>query len=285
MSGPEGQEFAWADAREWIAVPGQDDDKYARGVVGFVIGSARYPGAAVLGVEAALHTGVGMVRYLGAGRPTRLVLAQRPEAVTTDGRVQAWVLGSGQDVSERDDATSELLGTALGQDVPVVLDSGALDLVGTATGPAVLTPHAGELAKLLGVERGAITADPAGSARRGASQLDATVLLKGHVSHIATPDGSLLRVTAPTTWLATAGSGDALAGILGALVATHADAIADDPGALARVAAAACILHGAAGKRASGASETAVGGPFTVIGLCAALPAVIADLIGSAPSD
>ena len=228
MSGTARQEFGSADAREWIAVPTPDDDKYSRGVLGFVTGSARYPGAAVLGVEAALHTGVGMVRYLGPGRPTRLVLARRPEAVTTDGRVQAWVLGSGQDAGERDDGSGDLSAAALGQDVPVVLDSGALDLSSTATGPVVLTPHAGELATLLGVDRAAITADPDGSAVRAAAELKATVLLKGHTSCIATPEGSLLCVTAPTTWLATAGSGDALAGILGALVATHEMAFARD---------------------------------------------------------
>ncbi len=275
MSAPAGQEFGQEDAREWIAVPSPDDDKYSRGVVGFVSGSARYPGAAVLGVEAALHTGVGMVRYLGPGRPTRLVLGQRPEAVTTDGRVQAWVLGSGQDPTERDDVTSMLLDAALAQDVPVVIDSGALDLASRATGPAVLTPHAGELATLLGVERSEVTADAAGSATRAAAKLGATVLLKGHTSHIAMPDGSLLRVTAPTTWLATAGSGDALAGILGALVATHATAAGGDPSALARLAATACVLHGAAGERAS------AGGPFTVLALCAELPAVVASLVSS----
>jgi len=196
MSGPAGQEFGRDEAREWIAVPTPDDDKYSRGVLGFVTGSARYPGAAVLGVEAALHTGVGMVRYLGPGRPTRLVLARRPEAVTTDGRVQAWVLGSGLDASERDAATGVLLATALGQDVPLVIDSGALDQVSRATGPAVLTPHAGELANLLGVDRAAVTADPAGSALRAATDLQTTVLLKGHTSYVATPDGSWTGFTA-----------------------------------------------------------------------------------------
>src|SRR3954454_6533537 len=92
-----GELFGPPDAAAWIAVPGPSDDKYSRGVLGVVTGSARYPGAAVLGVDAALHTGVGMVRYLGAGRPTRLVLGRRPEAVTADGRVQAWLLGSGQE--------------------------------------------------------------------------------------------------------------------------------------------------------------------------------------------
>jgi hydroxyethylthiazole kinase-like uncharacterized protein yjeF len=257
-------EFGPADARRWIAVPGPDDDKYSRGVLGVVTGSARYPGAAVLGVEAALRTGVGMVRYLGPGRPTRLVLQRRPEAVTAEGRVQAWVLGSGQDPENRDEA---LLGRALAQEVPVVIDSGALDRVQDAAGPAVLTPHAGELARLLGVDRAEVTADPEGSAERAAREFDATVLLKGFVSRIATPEGVRHRVTAPTTWLGTAGSGDALAGILGALVATH------PAGELADLAATACVLHGRAGERASG------GGPFTILDLCAQLPVVIAELL------
>ena len=108
---------------------------------------------------------------------------------------------------------------------------------------------------------------------RAAADLQATILLKGHTSFIATPDGSLLRVTAPTTWLATAGSGDALAGILGALVATHSAAVAEDPAALARLAATACVLHGSAGELAS------AGGPFTVIDLCHRLPEVVASLV------
>ncbi|CAN5323440.1 hypothetical protein BH11ACT3_BH11ACT3_03890 [soil metagenome] len=273
MSAPAGDLFGADEARQWIAVPGPDDDKYSRGVVGFVTGSARYPGAAVLGVEAALHTGVGMARYLGPGRPTRLVLQRRPEAVTADGRVQAWVLGSGQDAGERDDAARLLFDTALGQGIPLVIDSGALDLVGVASSPVVITPHAGELAGMLGVDRAAITRDPAASARRAAADLGATVLLKGYTTHVATPEGALLRVASAPAWLATAGAGDALAGILGALVATHAAEIVDDPSALASLAATAAVLHGLAASRASS------GGPFTILGLCAALPAVIASLV------
>jgi len=187
--------------------------------------------------------------------------------------VQTWVLGSGQDPAERDDATREQLDTALAQDVPVVIDSGGLELSGRATGPAVLTPHAGELAALLGVARADVVADPADSARRAADDRNATVLLKGHTSFIASPGGALLTVTAPTTWLATAGTGDALAGVLGALVATHAAEVAADRAVLARLAATACVLHGAAGERASD------GGPLTVLGLCAQLPGVIAALL------
>jgi hydroxyethylthiazole kinase-like uncharacterized protein yjeF len=275
MAASAGAEFGSADARQWIAIPGPDDDKYSRGVLGFVTGSPRYPGAAVLGVEAALHAGVGMVRYLGTGRATRLVLQRRPETVTASGRVQAWVLGSGQDASDRDDPTADLLDRALAQRVPCVIDSGALDRVRDAAGPVVITPHAGELAGLLGVERGDVHDDPEGSAVRAASEFGATVLLKGHRSFIATPAGLRFTVTAPTTWLSTAGSGDALAGILGALVATHSAAALDDPELLADLAATACVLHGLAGERASG------GGPFTVLDLCAHLPAVIAELLRS----
>ncbi|MEO7147006.1 MAG: NAD(P)H-hydrate dehydratase, partial [Terrimesophilobacter sp.] len=78
-----------------LAAPREDDDKYSRGVLGIMTGSSEFPGAAVVGVDAALHTGVGMVRYLGPEVPTNLVLTRRPEAVTADGKVQAWLLGSG----------------------------------------------------------------------------------------------------------------------------------------------------------------------------------------------
>jgi NAD(P)H-hydrate repair Nnr-like enzyme with NAD(P)H-hydrate dehydratase domain len=168
-----GRSFGPEDAAAWIAVPGPDDDKYSRGVVGFVTGSARYPGAAVLGVEAALHTGVGMVRYLGAGRPTRLVLQRRPEAVTVEGRVQAWVVGSGQDPETIDDVAAAARDRALGDPGPIVIDAGALGFVEQARGARVLVPHAGELARLLHREREAIAADPAASALEAAERFGA----------------------------------------------------------------------------------------------------------------
>jgi hydroxyethylthiazole kinase-like uncharacterized protein yjeF len=267
--------FGPDQAARWIAVPGPDDDKYARGVVGFVTGSAQYPGAAVLGVEAAARTGVGMIRYLGPGRATRLVLQRRPEAVTVDGRVQAWVLGSGQDPSQRDERTAGRLRAALAQEVPVVIDAGALDLHAAAAGPALLTPHAGELATAVGRDVGEVRADPEGAARAAAASLGATVLLKGHTTHVAAPDGRVLRVRSAPSWLATAGAGDALAGILGALLATHAERIAAEPEAVAPLAAAGAVLHGLAAERAS------AGGPLTVLDLAAALPGVIAGLLAA----
>lgn len=263
-------EFGPAEAARWIAVPGPDDDKYSRGVVGFVTGSERYPGAAVLGVEAALRTGVGMVRSLGADLPTRLVLQRRPEAVPVAGRVQAWVIGSGQE-GDRDDATADLVATALRDDVPTVLDGGGLDLHAAATGPVVLTPHAGELARLLGLERDTVHADRVGSARRAAEETGAVVLLKGSETLVVSPGGGApLRIRSAPAWLATAGAGDALAGILGALAATHEGATRDD---LAQLAATSAVIHGLAAERASD------GGPFTILDLCAAIPRVIADLL------
>jgi ADP-dependent NAD(P)H-hydrate dehydratase / NAD(P)H-hydrate epimerase len=266
--------FRAEDAAELIAVPTEGDDKYSRGVLGVMTGSAQYPGAAVLGVEAALRTGVGMVRYVGPDAARQLVLARRPEAVSGMGRVQAWLLGSGMDAASRTDDETRLLREALGHGLPTVIDAGALDLVGEATGPAVATPHHGELAKLLGAERAEIAEDPARFASRAADELGVTVLLKGFVTHVA-GDGVLLKARSATPWLATAGSGDALGGVLGALLATHSDEIAEDPALMPRLAAAAAVIHGMAGDSASG------GGPVTVLDLAAALPSTITRLLGT----
>ncbi|RFA11990.1 NAD(P)H-hydrate dehydratase [Subtercola boreus] len=269
-------DFTAADARAFVEPPGEHDDKYSRGVLGVMTGSASFPGAAVLGVEGASRTGVGMLRYIGPGRATRLVLQRRPEVVTAEGRVQAWLTGSGMDARTRsDDVTSALVG-ALSSGDPAVVDAGALDLLEHATGPVVITPHAGELVTLLasrGVEasREQVTREPARWAVEAARLFGVTVLLKGHVTHVVGV-GHRLRVTAPTTELATAGSGDVLAGILGALVATHRERLDAEPALLAELAAAAAVLHGLAGERASG------GGPIVALDIAEAVPAVIGEL-------
>jgi hydroxyethylthiazole kinase-like uncharacterized protein yjeF len=256
------------DAARLITVPGPDDDKYSRGVLGIITGSDQYPGAAVLGVEAALRTGVGMVRYLGPAHATSLVLHRRPEAVASDGRVQAWLLGSGMDHAALDTA---LLHRALDQGLPTVLDGGALELFERATGPVVITPHAGELARLLGVRRDEIDA---AAAVRASKELGVAVLLKGHRSYAVGGAARLVASSAPS-WLATAGAGDALAGILGALVATHAIASARDGGldTLAELAATASVIHGLAAERAS------AGGPLTILDLAREVSPTIAGLL------
>ncbi len=267
-------EWTLADAAGQIKVPTASDDKYSRGVLGIVTGSADYPGAAVIGVEAALRTGVGMVRYLGPEVPTSLALARRPEIVTRPGRVQAWLLGSGIAAGARDAATANRLTTAIEQELPTALDAGALDLLGSTTGPTVITPHHGELARMLGIDRSEIAQDPAAWATRAADDLGVTVLLKGSRTHIADPYGSRLLVTSATSWTATAGTGDALGGILGSLLATHSAEITASRGALAPLAATACVLHSLAAERASG------GGPFTVLDLASELSGVVARLLG-----
>ncbi|MEF2976986.1 ADP-dependent NAD(P)H-hydrate dehydratase [Subtercola sp. YIM 133946] len=276
-------DFGAPDVRPWLARPKPGDDKYSRGVLGIMTGSSAYPGAAVLGVEGATRTGVGMVRYLGPGRATRMVLQRRPEVVTAEGRVQAWLVGSGMSAADRESGVRAELAEALASGHPAVVDAGALDLVGEATGPVVITPHAGELltvlqAREVEVTKDEIVADPARWAAYAANLLDVTVLLKGHATHVVTAGSRRgFRVTAPTTELATAGSGDVLAGILGALLATHHADLGPDDGsavgaALANLAATAAVLHGLAGERASG------GGPIVALDIAHALPATIAAL-------
>jgi ADP-dependent NAD(P)H-hydrate dehydratase / NAD(P)H-hydrate epimerase len=273
---------AWRpqDAGEWIAVPTAEDDKYSRGVLGAITGSDAYPGAAVLGVEAAVRTGVGMVRYVGGERATGFVLQRRPEVVHGMGRVQAWLVGSGMDAARRDADTEDALRHALAQGVPAVVDAGALDLLGASAGPTVVTPHFRELARVLGeADAGgpsaeAIASDPETWAARAAQTLGVTVLLKGARTLVATPDGERLSAEFGPSWLATAGSGDVLGGVLGALLATHAAAIAaDGHAALARLAATASLVHGVAAERAS------AGGPIAALDVAEAVPRVVAELI------
>jgi hydroxyethylthiazole kinase-like uncharacterized protein yjeF len=270
-------------ASEQIAVPRADDDKYSRGVLGVITGSDDFPGAAVLGVDAAVRTGVGMVRYLGPRRASDLVLQRRPEVVTAAGRVQAWLIGSGMSAGERDPETTEALERALADGVPLVVDAGALDLVERLVAPAVLTPHAGELVTMLGrfgtdVERAAVSADPGRWAAHAADATGRVVLLKGRVTHVCAPlagsgPRAAARVEAPSSWAATAGSGDVLGGILGALVATHATEVGDDPARLVALAATAAYLHAWAAERASDHA------PIAALDIADAVPRVIARLV------
>jgi hydroxyethylthiazole kinase-like uncharacterized protein yjeF len=283
MTDPDEHQRAWtpADARAWIAVPTASDDKYSRGVLGMVTGSAEYPGAAMLGAEAAVRAGVGMVRYIGDQRAADFVVHRRPEVVTAAGRVQAWLLGSGIDAASRSIAVTARLTDALAQPVPAVIDAGALDLAGSAVGPVIITPHFRELHRVL-VAHGPdcsvqeISADPLFWAARAADMLAVTVLLKGSTTVIASPGGESFTVTGAPGWLATAGSGDVLAGILGSLVATHAAAIQDTAhahGALARLGATAAVVHTLAAVRASS------GGPIAALDVADAVPAAIAALL------
>ncbi len=285
-----------ADVAALLPVPGGDDHKYTRGVVGVRTGSASYPGAAVLSVAGADCGLAGMVRYVGSAGAA--VLARFPEVTVGPGRVQAWVVGSGGGAD-----AGRALAAAMSEPTPIVVDADALRHLsdppdGQPSGPGlsesqpagpgpsesqpsgpglsdghrlasgrrlVLTPHAGELARLLDVPRDEVEADPLASVRRAARETTATVLLKGRRTLVATPEGAARVNLTGTPWLATAGTGDVLAGLIGALLAaglTPYDA-----------ASVGAWLHGAAATRASG------GGPIVASGVAAALPATIRDVL------
>ena len=151
-----------ADVASLVGPPDTHAQKYSRGVVGVRAGSTRYPGAAVLSVAGAGCGLAGLVRYDGGAAAA--VLAAHPETVTGPGRVQAWVVGSGGG-----DEAAAALSTSLADGVPVVIDADALAAVeGPVGAPAVLTPHAGELARMLGTDREAVEAAPLRHARDAA---------------------------------------------------------------------------------------------------------------------
>ncbi|MDP9846747.1 NAD(P)H-hydrate dehydratase [Streptosporangium lutulentum] len=242
------------DVASLLPVPGAASDKYRRGVVGIAAGSERYTGAAVLAVGGAIRAGAGMVRYVGVAEPVAQVRARWPETVITTlapgegieeaGRVQAWVLGPGLGTDE--DALA-IARSVLASDVPVLVDADGLTLVAEdrtllrRTAPVLITPHAGELSRLLDVPRERIEARGLEHVRRAAAELGVTVLLKGSTTLVA-EEGRPVRVN-PTgsPWLATGGTGDVLAGLTGTLLAAGLGGY--------DAASCAAYLHGIAGRR------------------------------------
>ena len=321
----EPQRWEARDAAAFLAAPTADSHKYSRGVLGLSTGSAAYPGAAVLGAEAAWRTGVGLVTFVpsadrtephfGLPTPAAAVLAARPETVVSadTGRCDAWVIGSGTDPAARSEPERERIAAILAGTAPVVIDAGALDL---ATGsrapherpsaPRIVTPHAGEFRTLwlaaglgaapdLGAPVGASDAarpdDAAAVAARAeaaatlATRLGAAVLLKGSVTLAAAPTGRVLRTGPATPWLATAGTGDVLAGILGALTAGNATAVRAEPELLADLGATAALLHDTAARIAAGdparespSGRASAGRPITALDVAHALPDAVERL-------
>lgn len=240
-------------------IPSELDNKYSRGVLGVITGSAKYPGAAVLTTASASATGIGMIRFHSNSGLAHLVLHSNPEVVVQPGAVTAWLAGSGIDGKRYSDVTTWLrhrwFSLLSKQSVPTILDAGALHLAGKLDQPTLITPHAGELARLL-TERGftvtseAIEGNPKKWAVTASENLGAVVLLKG--SHTVVADGdSVIELPVSTPWLATAGSGDVLAGIVGALVATNYIEILNDRKRLSEVAASAAFIHNSAALVAS----------------------------------
>ncbi|MFI6811640.1 NAD(P)H-hydrate dehydratase [Nonomuraea sp. NPDC050328] len=267
-----------ADVADLLPSPGVESDKYRRGVVGIAAGSDAYTGAAVLAVGGALRAGAGMVRYVGREAPVAQVRAHWPEAVITElerpaldgvGRVQAWVLGPGLGT---DEWAHELAARVLASDVPVLIDADAISLVARdrslllRSAPVLLTPHAGELGRLLRVAREPIEAARLEHARRAAAELGATVLLKGSTTVVAEEERPARVNTTGSAWLATGGTGDVLSGIGGALLAQGLSCY--DAGSCA------AYLHGRAARLA--------GGPLTASDVAAAIPRARRSL-GRAP--
>lgn len=253
------------DVAGLVPRPGRSDHKYSRGVLGVRAGSSRYPGAGLLTVAGASCGLAGMLRYVGEPGVADRVRDAHPEVVVGSaehpGRVQAWTVGSGGG-----DDVAAAVAAALADGVPVVLDADALAEVDGPLGvPAVLTPHAGELARMLGVERSEVEADQLAHARRAAERYDAVVLLKGDHTLVARPDGAVRVNTTGTPWLGTAGAGDVLAGVVGALLAAGL--------APHDAASVGAWLHGAAATYAS------QGGPIVATDVARALPAVVRDLL------
>jgi hydroxyethylthiazole kinase-like uncharacterized protein yjeF len=269
------------DAAKCIITPSDLDHKYSRGVLGVITGSAQYPGAAVLTSSAASATGIGMIRFHSSSGLAHLVLHSTPSVVVQPGKVTAWLIGSGVEAKKYSDLTTWLrhrwFKLATLQSVPTVLDAGALHLAGSLEQPTVITPHSGELSKLLtsrgvSISAEAIEGDPKKWVQEAADTLGVTVVLKGATTYVAN-DSVLIQLPTATPWLATAGTGDVLAGIIGALVATNTVEILNDYNHLAAVAATGAFIHARAAETASN------GGPINAEAVIAAIPRVISQLI------
>ncbi|WP_116947061.1 NAD(P)H-hydrate dehydratase [Jiangella endophytica] len=257
-----------ADVAALLPDPGRESDKYSRGVVGVLAGSGQFPGAAVLATGGALHGGAGMVRYAGPDAVAGEVRERWPEAIAGPspdavGRVQAWTVGSGLG-----DGRAADVGAVLGAGLPVLVDADGLRwLPDRFSGPALLTPHAGELARLLDVERTEVEARRLHHARRAAQRWNAVVLLKGSTTVVAAPDGRVRVNPTGTSALAAAGTGDVLAGLAGSLLAGGLSPF--DAGSMAAYA------HGLAGQRAAAGSGYPSAGD-----VLSELPAVLRSLRG-----
>jgi hydroxyethylthiazole kinase-like uncharacterized protein yjeF len=289
--------FQAVDVAALLRQPPGDSDKYRRGVLGIVAGSDRFTGAAALAVGGALRGGAGMVRLVSAGPAVAVVRQHWPEALTLTtrdgsqagheiemaGRVQAWVAGPGMGT---DGAARHRLAAVLGTELPVLVDADGLTLVAAERGllaraaPTLLTPHAGELARLLGADPAKVEARRLEHARAAAAELGATVLLKGSTTVIAPAGGGQALVNSTgTSWLATAGTGDVLSGLAGSLLAQGL--------AATEAAAAAAFLHGIAARRAAaGAVSAGTGGTGMAMagGDLAGADLAGADLAGADPA-
>ena len=258
-----------ADLLRSFPVPAPGEDKDARGRVLVAGGNRQVPGAALLAAEAAMRVGAGKLQ-VATGRETAPRIALRlPEALvmglpeTAEGdiapgaaselanaamRADGLLLGPGMmDTSAAMALVKGVLARLDPAKAPqIALDAGALcgqevlrEALRPHAGRAVLTPHAGEMAGILGVERSAVEADPLGTGRHAAALLQAVVVVKGAQTHVVSPAGEAWSYAGGGVGLATSGSGDVLAGLLAGLLARGAPPVS--------AAVWAVWLHGEAG--------------------------------------
>ncbi|GAA1455548.1 NAD(P)H-hydrate dehydratase [Nesterenkonia lacusekhoensis] len=268
----------WDPASSWRP-PQSTDHKYSRGTVHVLAGSPQYPGAAQLTVGAALNTGVGMVTLEAAEEVRHQVLAASPEVVgVADGagsedrleKARAVVVGPGLgDQAAQLEAASATIDEAVRRALPCVVDASALTLVPELTlrTEVLLTPHVGEarrLAQGLGLAEAdeLLSSDPVAAAEALAEGTGATVLLKGATTVIASPGAETLLHRAQAPGLATAGSGDVLSGVLGAVLATQQDRLTVAEGAVLAVG-----LHAQAAQRVDPNGQGRFGASALMAGL------------------
>ena len=200
-----------------FAPPKPDDHKYSRGMVAIVGG--RMPGAAALAATAAARV-AGYTLLLGSATdrlPHAVVRRRWSAEALADARIDAVVIGPGLG---RDDEARAKLDAALASARALVIDGDALHLLDPVrlkdrAAPAILTPHAGEFAALFGTGEGS----KIDRARAAAMTCGATIVFKGADTVVADPDGRTRTAVGSVPWLASAGTGDVLAGIVGALLA------------------------------------------------------------------
>lgn len=282
----------WVVTEEDVNVPGRrvDDHKYKAGYVAVLAGSRSYPGAAWLAAQAAYRTGAGYVRLLMAagaadalrGRLVETVLSEVGKGdaiddagpvltVIGDSRLGALVCGPG--LGREEVTAAAVRQIVLESSVPAVLDAdglfafaGVAELLQQRPG-LVLTPHVGELAALLGAPVAEVAQASLAAARRAAAATHQVVLLKGSSTVVADPSGRTRVVVQGPPQLASAGTGDVLAGIIGALLAKGMEPL--------EAAYAGAWLHAEAG--ALGAETDPQG--ILAGDLVDLLPLVVADRI------
>ena len=245
-------------------LPGIFDNKYTHGVTGIAAGSKHFPGAGIMCTAGALHTTTSMV--LTVGNTTGFPEVIPVDDIASARRVDAWVVGPGRGT---DDAALAELEEILDSSLPAVIDADAITLIAqhphlrSRLRGTVLTPHAGEFARLGGSSQQQLSDD-----------WGCHILLKGRITTITSPNALPVSVNTGNSFAATAGSGDVLAGVIGALLAHRA--AHDEKSSMQRTLLSAVALHAHAAALAARHEEGYA--PTTAMAIASALHRAIAKL-------